>query len=299
MYGTSKKVILYSSYQTGDTLPGYVRFALKHLAETDFDVVLLTNKRELSADTLQFLNQNGIKLFLTENRGYDFGMWRRYLQQQAKNNATYDTILLVNDSIVYFQNNFAHFIKQAEENSADVVALTDSTEFKPHLQSFFLYIKQPALGTFYLHLFETPEQASFYDVVHRLEIRLSEKFQEDEITMASLFHTNKNALFAYRDIIAQGGGFVKRKLLQRRFTFNEKLYFIRENALSALNANYHSLVAKAGLAPDFQESWLPSPVESKARHAADMVWETPLHMVGKPLINGAIKLKQKLRRKSK
>ena len=77
------KVALYASYQTGEDLPGYVRFALKHLAETDFRVVLLTNRRTLSNDTYDFLKENHIELFLTENRGFDFGMWRRYLQLQA------------------------------------------------------------------------------------------------------------------------------------------------------------------------------------------------------------------------
>ena len=52
------KVILYASYQTGENLPGYVQFALKHLAETDFTVVLLTNKRPLSAETMKFLEDN-------------------------------------------------------------------------------------------------------------------------------------------------------------------------------------------------------------------------------------------------
>ena len=41
------KVILYASYQKGPELPGYIRFALQHLSETPFRVVLLTNKREL------------------------------------------------------------------------------------------------------------------------------------------------------------------------------------------------------------------------------------------------------------
>ena len=30
------KIILYASYQTGENLPGYVQFALKHLAETEY-----------------------------------------------------------------------------------------------------------------------------------------------------------------------------------------------------------------------------------------------------------------------
>ena len=109
------KVILYASYQTGENLPGYVQFALKHLAETDFTVVLLTNKRPLSAGTMSFLEDNGIKLFLTENHGFDFGMWRRFLKEVANGRNSFvefnsiTRLLLVNDSIVYFQNKFAEY----------------------------------------------------------------------------------------------------------------------------------------------------------------------------------------------
>ena len=103
------KIILYASYQTGETLPGYVRFALKHLAETDFTVVLLTNNRPLSAETMSFLEDYGIKLYLTENHGFDFGMWRRFLKDVANGHNNFvefnsiTRLLLVNDSIVYFQ----------------------------------------------------------------------------------------------------------------------------------------------------------------------------------------------------
>ena len=148
----SNKVALYASYQTGEDLPGYVRFALKHLAETDFKVVLLTNHRTLSSDTYDFLKENHIELFLTENRGFDFGMWRRYLQLQANRTDAagnyvpgiitrdVERLLLLNDSVVYYQNKFNEFFERAEKSPADVVSLTSNDEFAPHLQSFFLYM---------------------------------------------------------------------------------------------------------------------------------------------------------------
>ena len=297
------KVILYASYQTGETLPGYVKFALKHLAETDFTVVLLTNKRPLSAETMSFLEDNGIKLYLTENHGFDFGMWRRFLKDLANGRndlVEFDSItrlLLTNDSIVYFQNNFADFIRRAESSTADVVSLTQNDEIRPHLQSFFLYLKQEALGAFYLHLLETPEQETFYDVVHRLEIGLANVFDEAEIKTASLYSTHLPAMFAYPELIAQGGGFIKRKLLQCRFNFKEKVHFIRHGAYKALNANYHKMVVDAGLAPDFKKEWLPKHVGSSTTQAIDKIWQKAFYKVGWPLLRTAIKTKYKLLRK--
>ncbi len=294
------KVILYASYQTGENLPGYVRFALKHLAETDFTVVLLTNKRPLSAETMSFLEDNGIKLYLTENHGFDFGMWRRFLKDLAngRNNLiefnSITRLLLTNDSIVYFQNNFADFIRRAEGITADVVSLTQNDEVRPHLQSFFLYLKQEALGAFYLHLLETPEQETFYDVVHRLEIGMANVFDEAEIKTASLYNTHLRALFAYPELIAQGGGFIKRKLLQHRFSFKEKAHFIRQKAYNALNADYHKMILDAGLAPDFKEEWLPKPVGNSTSQALDRLWQKAFYRVGWPVLRTAIKTKYKI-----
>jgi lipopolysaccharide biosynthesis protein len=300
---SNSKIILYASYQTGENLPGYVQFALKHLAETDFTVVLLTNRRPLSAETMKFLEENNIRLYLTENHGYDFGMWRRFLKDLANGRGDIATLngitrlLLVNDSIVYYQDKFAEFIHHAECNSADVISLTQNDEVRPHLQSFFLYIKQEALGAFYLHLLENPEQETFYDVVHRLEIGLSSVFEEAEVQMAALYHTDLPTMFAYPELIAQGAGFIKRKLLQRRFDFMEKVHFIRHKAYDALNADYHKLVVDAGLALDFKEEWIPKPVGGNLLKTADYLWEKPFEKIGWPLLRGAIKAKYKLLRK--
>ena len=294
------KVILYASYQTGEKLPGYVRFALKHLAETDFTVILLTNKRPLSAETMSFLEDNEIKLYLTENHGFDFGMWRRFLKDLAnrRNNLvefnSITRLLLVNDSIVYFQNNFADFIRRAEASTADVVSLTQNDEVRPHLQSFFLYLKQEALGAFYLHLLETPEQETFYDVVNRLEIGMASVFEEAEIKTASLYSTHLPAMFAYPELIAQGGGFIKRKLLQCRFDFKEKVHFIRHGAYKALNADYHKMVIDAGLASDFKKEWLPKHVGSSTTQAIDKIWQKAFYKVGWPVLRAAIKTKYKI-----
>ena len=276
-----KRIALYASYQTGENLPGYVRFALQKLAATDFHVVLLTNRRELSSETRDFLEQSGIELFLTENHGFDFGMWRRYLQAQAAGEslASLERMLLINDSIVYYRNIFPQVFERAEKSTADVFSLIRNVEYTPHLQSFFLYMKQPALGAFYAHLFETPEQEQFYDVVRLLEMGLSRKFAEAEVVMDALYSPETTAIFAYPEFVKNGSGFIKRKLLQRRFTMKEKAFFARHRALYALNVDYASLIKNASVDSDFNLDWLPRPTESVARHVVDVVWEKAVSLL--------------------
>lgn len=285
MSRTPLKIALYASYQTGEEIPGYVRYALAHLAKTDFKVVLLTNERTLSQASYEFLADNNIELFLTQNHGFDFGMWKRYLHMQAISNSENENIerlLLINDSVVYYQDKFEEYFEQAEKSHADVVSLTSNDEFAPHLQSFFLYMKPAALGVFFMHLFETPEQENFYDVTRRLEVALSEKFGEADVKMESLYHTERPVFFAYKDLIEQGAGFVKRKLLQRRFSYEEKKHFVRYHAYDALNENYLALIKKAGFAPDFKAEWFPRPCENPVARAKDFVWEKAFQLVGFP-----------------
>ena len=285
MSRTPLKIALYASYQTGEEIPGYVRYALAHLAKTDFKVVLLTNERTLSQTSYEFLADNNIELFLTQNHGFDFGMWKRYLHMQAISNSENENIerlLLINDSVVYYQDKFEEYFEQAEKSHADVVSLTSNDEFAPHLQSFFLYMKPAALGVFFMHLFETPEQENFYDVTRRLEVALSEKFGEADVKMESLYHTERPVFFAYKELIEQGAGFVKRKLLQRRFSYEEKKHFVRYHAYDALNENYLALIKKAGFAPDFKAEWFPRPCENPVARAKDFVWEKAFQLVGFP-----------------
>ena len=65
-------------------------------------------------------------------------------------------------------------------------------------------------------------------------------------------------------------------------------------AKDALNTDYASLVKQAGLAPDFKEEWLPSPIDSSVKHKADLVWEGAFDKFGWPLLRTAIKAKYKL-----
>jgi hypothetical protein len=230
-------------------------------------------------------------------------MWHRYLQLKVQSPASngaqgamgsLDRLLVLNDSIVYFQDNFEKFFAEAEKRDADVVSLTQSDEIAPHLQSFFLYMKQPALGAFFMHLFETPEQEDFASTVRLMEVGLSEKFAEAEVSMDSIYRTKEKPLFSSRELIEQGAGFIKRKLLQRRFTFSEKKYFIRMGFKNLLNVDYAGIIKGAGLAPDFNEAWIPTPVDSPLKHKADLVWEGAFDKVGWPLLRTAIKAKYKV-----
>lgn len=250
--------ILYASYQESESLPGYVRYALAGLAQTGFPVVYLTNERDLDADSHAFLDSHHIELFFTVNRGYDFGMWRRYLQYVAKfRKESWDRLVLINDSIVYYQNRFHSMFSRAEASDADAVSLTQNEEYRHHLQSFFLYLKPRAIQTLLEHFERNPETSGFYDTVRVMEVGFSGLMQDKGLKLDALYTTKDRIIFSYPELIRAKAGFVKRKLLEKRFTNKEVLHFFKHNAAAAYKVNYRKLILREGFPDkDFRSEWL-------------------------------------------
>lgn len=259
-----EKKILYASYQEEESIPPYIRYALSGLAQTDFSVVYLTNQRDLDPESHAFLSKYKIELFFTENKGYDFGMWHRYIQYVAKRRRdSWDRLVLINDSVVYYQNRFKSIFERCENSAADVVSLTSDTQEFLHLQSFFLYLKPKALPVLYQHLLKSDECMNFFEVVRCMEIGLSRQWVEAGLTLEALYTTHKPILFSYGELILNGTGFVKRKLLQKRFTREEVFHFWEHGAAGAFNENYRQLIEKEGaMDSDFRKEWLVTTQES-------------------------------------
>ena len=271
MSGTSLKKVLYASFQTGESLPGYIRYALEGLCQTGFSVVYLTNGRDLDASSHAFLDSHHLELFFTENHGYDFGMWRRYLTYTAQfRREEWERLVLINDSVIYFQNRFVKIFSAAEEMSADMISLTENSEVAPHLQSFFLYLKPSAIKPFCERLLHEEEGKNFYDTVNRMEIGSSVALRQAGLSLQALIHTPKPVLFSYPDLIAEKHGFVKRKFLQKRWTRGEAYFFWDNQAGEALMLDYPRWIREKG-APDqdFDLKWLEEPPKNSRDRLAD------------------------------
>ena len=242
-----KTKVLYASYVKGNNIPYYVRYALKALSALNISVVYLTNQRDLDVDAIDFLKQQNIELFLTENKGFDFGMWSRYLKSiSLEEKKSWDRLCLINDSVIYYKNQFEFFFSKAESMSADMVSLTYSEELSFHLQSFFLYLKPSAMTVLYAHLEDVSESDSFYEVVRNMEIGLSTRMLRCGLKLESLSKTAQNVLFSYDELIKAKAGFIKRKLIERRFKPIEKFHFLRHGGVSALYANYYKMIQASG-----------------------------------------------------
>jgi GT2 family glycosyltransferase len=249
--------VLYASHQTGTALPGYIRFALAGLAGAGYNTTLITTQQDLDVSSRSLLDKLGIELFPTENRGFDFGMWQRYLESvPAETRRQWTRILLINDSVIYFRNRFDEFIRLAEAHPADAVSLSSNTDYGFHLQSYFLYLKPAAISVLGAHLNESKPAQHYRDAVMNLEIGFSRNMTAAGLTIAPLFKTNRPFDFCYEKLIQSGAGFIKRKLLEKRYTFGQTLHFLR-NDRRALDADYKTLIMTCGKPdPAFDPGWL-------------------------------------------
>ncbi len=252
--------ILFASHQTGPELPGYLRFALTCLSKAGYRTSLITTQTEMDALSRNFLDSLGVKLFLTENRGFDFGMWDRYLKSiPPAERDSWSRILLINDSVVYYRDRFDHWIRQAEACPADAVSLSSNTDYGYHLQSYFLYLKSPAIPVLESHLQDVETVQTYWEAVMRLEIGFSRKLTEAGLNIEPLYKTNRPFDFCYEALIRSGAGFIKRKLLEKRYTFGQTLNFLR-NDRRALDFKYRECIQTQGQPdPGFDLGWLPSP----------------------------------------
>ena len=126
------------------------------------------------------------------------------------------------------------------------------------MQSFFLYLKDSAISVFKSHLQETPLKENFEDTIQFFEIPFSEKLKKVGIQTFALFQTETDPIFSYRELIMQKCGFVKKRLLERRFSFEAQKHFWLHGKSKALYQNYSQLICTYGEKDvDFKRSYFP------------------------------------------
>lgn len=254
--------ILYASHQIGTELPGYIQFTLERLVKAGFKTTLITTQSRLNKESQTYLSSIGVDTWITENSGFDFGMWRRYwLSMPPVERHRWERLLLINDSVIYFRDRFAEFIQRAEALPADMVSLSGNPDYGFHLQSYFIYLKSTAIPIFERHIQKQQDASDYWSAVTKMEIGLSSSVIEANLLIAPVFHTNCPFDFCYEHFIRQGGGFIKRKLLQKRYTLGQALYFFLHSR-KTLTIDYNLLIRTQGqMHPEFNDEWLAA--ESK------------------------------------
>lgn len=156
------------------------------------------------------------------NIGYDFGSWATALERYPTI-ADCDHVLMLNDSLIGPFHSIEHLLNRFHASRADVWALTDSTQFHHHLQSYWMgftrrCLREPPLVGFW-HAIRS--WASRDEVILHNELGLSRLLEHESfVTEAAIPYwrvvkENENpTILGWRALLDHGFPFVKRQLLR-------------------------------------------------------------------------------------
>lgn len=219
-----KRICLFSHFFTEDYIPNYVIYYLEKLKEIS-EVYLLTNIREIN--NLFILDELGIKYFLYDNYGFDFGMYYKFFQ---KNDIDCDQLIIANDSMILF-NDLLSIDKWIKDNeNVDMLGITDSIEISYHLQSYFLVMNKKVQIEFIKYLNENGELKEFSDVVNIYEVEFSRYLLLNGFTLKSKYkyidYTDKlrmnPIIFSSKKLIYNEISMIKRKVVFKLFKNYER-----------------------------------------------------------------------------
>jgi lipopolysaccharide biosynthesis protein len=155
------------------------------------------------------------------NIGYDFGSWAVALEMfpQIRRSAY---VLLVNDSLVGPFASLAPLVADFEAAHADVWAATNTTQFFPHIQSFFMgflrgVLDDAAMKFFWRHLQVETDKSR---IIHQYELGLSRFLFGEAYAVTAGFQAElvvepglNPSVWGWNRLLELGFPFVKRELI--------------------------------------------------------------------------------------
>jgi glycosyltransferase involved in cell wall biosynthesis len=218
------EVALFVTHSASGAIKPHVAGYIQALSEQGI-AVLLVAAAERPLDIAPELVALCAGVVVRQNRGYDFGSWAHAIALYPEAYGA-PILYLVNDSVVGPASGdaFERVIRRIRDSRADVVGLTESHEYRWHLQSYFLAFKAGALSTFKLQRFFAGIDITDYkdDVIRRFELPLAAELEGAGCGVEVLFpgYSALNpVLRAWRPLLRDGFPFMK--LLPLRGFFPE------------------------------------------------------------------------------
>jgi len=182
-----RPVCLFCSFDKDSVVRKNVYYYLKALMLAGFDIIFISSSSTISGSDLEKLSRYCIAIINRENKGYDFYGWKTALEKYPEYRE-HSGLLLANDSVLGPLFSIDNIIASLEGSEADIVGMTDSFRFYPHLQSYFLYCKKKAVSSHeFLRFFAEIEVLEFKPaIVRRYEVGFS-RFLSRRFRLAALY----------------------------------------------------------------------------------------------------------------
>ncbi|PTR16608.1 rhamnan synthesis protein F [Nitrosospira sp. Nsp2] len=160
----NKPVCLFCSYDSEGVVRENVYQYLDELALAGFNIVFISSSDAIRDTDMEKLSRCCIRIMNRENKGYDFYGWKTGLEKYAEYRY-HSGLLLANDSVLGPLFSIRDIIARFARCEADVVGMTESFHFHPHLQSYFIYCKK--------NVILSEEFVRFFREVDTLELKIA------------------------------------------------------------------------------------------------------------------------------
>lgn len=214
------KAAVIATYQHEKVLSKSTQEMARQLQMNGYFVVICCAQDDYTDVSIEAQLKDRAIVMTRSNLGYDFGSWAVAMAKFPWLSSV-ENLILTNDSMVGPFSDLAELIHQFEECTADVWALTKSNQFEPHLQSFFVGIKNGIFTDSILKKFwkRIPLFKQKEDIVTYFEIGLSRLlFSEGYSTAAAIYPSqlpsaNGNpSIDAWEQLLHRGIPLVKKQL---------------------------------------------------------------------------------------
>lgn len=146
-----KRLSLFSFYSSSGTVRSFIYYYLEQLADVS-DVVFIVNG-SLHPESRSRLAEKGYRVFLRENKGFDFGAWKEFLLSEDREFFRhYDELILCNCSCYGPVSPFREIFARMDGRDCDFWGLYHHPGLKdgkqiipPHIQSYFIVIRNRLL----------------------------------------------------------------------------------------------------------------------------------------------------------
>jgi len=218
-----ERVAILAHWAVSTRLSRSVTSMVAALLQSSYYVILVSTTED--PDPLQWpdVRPEGVTVVRRPNLGYDFGSWATAIDRYPQV-VKADRVLLMNDSLAGPFAPFDQLLARFHETAADAWAMTDTSQFGHHLQSYCLGFPGRSLQAAPVRRFwrDIRVEPTKEDVIWRNEIGLSrllrrERFVWDvAIPFRRVVADGKNpTIIGWRALLDRGFPFVKRELLHR------------------------------------------------------------------------------------
>jgi len=178
------------------------------------------------------------------NIGYDFGSWAVGLHE-LPTLAHAPHVVLANDSLVGPFSTIRPLLQRFENSRADVFGLTDTRQFRHHLQSYFLgfsggILAHAPLRAFFDNIRREPTK---WDIIRNSELGLADLLRREAYVSTAAFRADEvveagqnPVIKGWWKLLEQGYPFVKREIV-RNPAVAPRSEWVRREVLAVFDEN--------------------------------------------------------------